>query len=57
MRTAINGLVRRYLGRSKRRVSPRRVADGLMASLPLIVAFIVFQRRLIEGIAFTGLKG
>jgi multiple sugar transport system permease protein len=33
------------------------VAGALMASLPLIVAFIVFQRRLIEGIAFTGLKG
>jgi multiple sugar transport system permease protein len=36
---------------------PVLMAGALMASLPLIVAFIVFQRRLIEGIAFTGLKG
>jgi multiple sugar transport system permease protein len=36
---------------------PILMAGALMASLPLIIAFIVFQRRLIEGIAFTGLKG
>ena len=36
---------------------PVLMAGALMASLPLIIAFIVFQRRLIEGIAFTGLKG
>ena len=36
---------------------PVLMAGALMASLPLIIAFIIFQRRLIEGIAFTGLKG
>jgi multiple sugar transport system permease protein len=36
---------------------PILMAGALMASLPLIIAFIIFQRRLIEGIAFTGLKG
>jgi len=36
---------------------PVLMAGALMASLPLIIAFIIFQRRLIEGVAFTGLKG
>lgn len=36
---------------------PVLMAGALMASLPLIIAFIIFQRRLIEGIAFTGIKG
>jgi multiple sugar transport system permease protein len=36
---------------------PVLMAGALLASLPLIVAFIVFQRHLIQGIASTGLKG
>jgi multiple sugar transport system permease protein len=36
---------------------PVLMAGALLASLPLIIAFIIFQRHLIQGIAFTGLKG
>ena len=36
---------------------PVLMAGSLMASLPLIVIFIVFQRHFIEGIAFTATKG
>ena len=36
---------------------PVLMAGALLASLPLIVAFIIFQRHLIQGIASTGLKG
>jgi multiple sugar transport system permease protein len=36
---------------------PVLMAGAFMASLPLIVAFIVFQKHLIQGIAFSGLKG
>jgi multiple sugar transport system permease protein len=36
---------------------PVLMAGALLASLPLIVAFIVFQRHLIQGIASTGIKG
>jgi len=36
---------------------PVLMAGSLMASLPLIVAFIVFQKQLIQGIATTGSKG
>jgi len=36
---------------------PILMAGSLMASLPLIIGFIVFQRQLIQGIASTGIKG
>ena len=36
---------------------PVLMAGSLMASLPLIVAFIIFQKQLIQGIATTGIKG
>jgi multiple sugar transport system permease protein len=36
---------------------PVLMAGSLMASLPLIVGFIIFQRQLIQGIATTGSKG
>jgi multiple sugar transport system permease protein len=36
---------------------PILMAGSLMASLPLIIGFIIFQRQLIQGIATTGIKG
>jgi multiple sugar transport system permease protein len=36
---------------------PVLMAGSLMASLPLIIGFMIFQRQLIQGIATTGLKG
>ena len=33
------------------------MAGALLASLSVIVAFVIFQRHLIQGIASTGLKG
>jgi multiple sugar transport system permease protein len=36
---------------------PILMAGSLMASLPVIVVFVVFQRYLLRGIAFTGVKG
>lgn len=36
---------------------PVLMAGSLMASLPLIVIFILFQRHFIEGIAFSATKG
>jgi multiple sugar transport system permease protein len=36
---------------------PVLMAGALMASLPLIIGFIIFQRQLIQGIATTGIKG
>lgn len=36
---------------------PVLMAGSLMASLPLIVGFIIFQKQLIQGIATTGSKG
>jgi multiple sugar transport system permease protein len=36
---------------------PVLMAGSLMASLPLIIAFIIFQKQLIQGIATTGTKG
>ena len=33
------------------------MAMSLLSLVPLFVVFLVFQRRLIEGIATTGLKG
>jgi multiple sugar transport system permease protein len=36
---------------------PILMAGALMASLPLIIGFIIFQRQLIQGIATTGIKG
>ncbi len=28
-----------------------------LASIPLLIVFLIFQRQIIEGIALTGLKG
>jgi multiple sugar transport system permease protein len=36
---------------------PVLMAGSLMASLPLIIAFFIFQKQLIQGIATTGSKG
>jgi multiple sugar transport system permease protein len=36
---------------------PVLMAGSLLASLPVIIVFIVFQRHLMSGIAFTGVKG
>jgi multiple sugar transport system permease protein len=36
---------------------PILMAGSLLASLPVIVVFVVFQRYLLRGIAFTGVKG
>ncbi len=36
---------------------PILMAGAVMASMPLVAAFIIFQRQLIQGIASTGLKG
>jgi multiple sugar transport system permease protein len=36
---------------------PVMMATSLLATLPIIAAFIVMQRRVIEGLAFTGVKG
>lgn len=33
------------------------MASALLGALPLIVVFLLFQRRIVEGIAGTGLKG
>jgi len=36
---------------------PVLMAGALLASLPMIALFVFFQRRILEGIAYTGLKG
>ena len=36
---------------------PSMLAASLMAMLPIFVFFIIMQRRVIEGVAFSGLKG
>jgi multiple sugar transport system permease protein len=33
------------------------MASSILAALPLLLLFLFFQRRMIEGIANTGLKG
>lgn len=33
------------------------MAGATIASLPILAAFVVFQRQFIEGVSFTGLKG
>ncbi|MEV1328608.1 hypothetical protein AB0J20_03410 [Micromonospora costi] len=33
------------------------MAGSVVATLPMIVAFLVFQRRFIQGISMSGLKG
>jgi multiple sugar transport system permease protein len=33
------------------------MAAAVLATLPMIVAFVIFQKRITEGIALTGLKG
>jgi multiple sugar transport system permease protein len=36
---------------------PTLMAGALIASLPLIVIFVILQRQFFEGIASSGLKG
>ena len=36
---------------------PVLMAGALMATLPLIIVFVIMQRRVVEGIALTGTKG
>jgi multiple sugar transport system permease protein len=36
---------------------PELMAGSLLASLPMIALFVIFQRQVLQGIAFTGLKG
>jgi multiple sugar transport system permease protein len=36
---------------------PVIMAGSVMATIPILIVFIVLQRRVIEGIAFSGLKG
>lgn len=36
---------------------PVLMAGALLASIPMIVLFVVFQKRMIEGIAASGIKG
>ena len=36
---------------------PVLMAGSLLASLPMIALFVIFQLRVLEGIAFTGLMG
>lgn len=36
---------------------PVLMAGSLLASLPMIALFVIFQRYLLRGIAFTGVKG
>lgn len=36
---------------------PVLMAGALLASLPMIALFVLFQRHVLQGIAFTGLKG
>jgi multiple sugar transport system permease protein len=33
------------------------MASALLGALPLVLVFLLFQRRIVEGIAGTGLKG
>ena len=33
------------------------MASAILGALPLVVVFLLFQRRIVEGIAGTGLKG
>ena len=37
--------------------SPVLMAGALMATLPMLIVFIILQRQFIQGIAFTGTKG
>ena len=36
---------------------PVLMAGALMASLPMLIGFIIFQKQLIQGLATTGIKG
>ncbi len=33
------------------------MAGATLASIPMIVLFVIFQKRMIEGIAASGVKG
>jgi multiple sugar transport system permease protein len=33
------------------------MASAILGGLPLVIVFLFFQRRIVEGIAGTGLKG
>ena len=37
--------------------SNRQLAGSVVATLPMVVVFLIFQRRFIQGISMTGLKG
>ena len=32
-------------------------ASSILGSLPLLILFLIFQRRIVEGVAGSGLKG
>jgi multiple sugar transport system permease protein len=36
---------------------PVMMAASLMAMAPILILFVILQRRMIEGLAFSGLKG
>ena len=37
--------------------SAPRMAIAILGALPLLLAFVLFQRQIVQGIANTGLKG
>ena len=36
---------------------PTMMAGAMMAVLPLLIAFAIFQKQFIEGVALSGIKG
>ena len=36
---------------------PLMMAGAVMAVIPLLIVFIIFQNQFIEGVATTGIKG
>ena len=35
----------------------QQMAIAILGALPLLIAFVLFQRQIVQGIANTGLKG
>jgi multiple sugar transport system permease protein len=33
------------------------MASAVLAALPILVVFVIFQRQIVQGIAGTGIKG
>jgi ABC-type glycerol-3-phosphate transport system permease component len=33
------------------------MAAGVLGALPILIFYFIFQRRIVEGISMTGLKG